>query len=52
MGDMKIFGKNKIELQTPVYTMKIYSQDIRMELKTKKCAMMIMKNWKEEQQKK
>ena len=31
MGDIKLFGKNEKELETPIHAVRIYIQDIRME---------------------
>ena len=35
MDDIKLFAKNKIELETLIHTVKIYSQDIGMDLTLK-----------------
>ena len=32
MGDIKLFAKNEKELETLIYTVRIHSQDIGMEL--------------------
>ena len=49
MDDVKIFAKNKTELENLVHTVRMFSQDIRMELGIEKCA---TKKKKEKQQKK
>ena len=38
MDSIKLFTKNKKEMQTLIQTMRIYSQDIGMEFGTEKCA--------------
>ena len=38
MDDIKLFAKNEKELETPMQTVIIYSQDIGME----KCAMLVI----------
>ena len=45
---IKIFAKNKKELETLIQTIRIYSQDIGMEFGIEKCAMLIMKSVKRE----
>ena len=49
MDDIKVFGKNKKELDTVIQTIRIYSQDIGMEFGIE---MLILKMVKEEQRKK
>ena len=39
--------KTKKELETLIHTVKIYSQDIRMEFGIEKCAMLVMKSGKQ-----
>ena len=46
MDDIKLFAKNEKELETPIQTVRLYSQDIGMEFSLEKCAMLIMKNSK------
>ena len=44
MDDIKLFAKNQKELETLKQTVRIYSQDIGMELGIEKCAMLVMKS--------
>ena len=44
MDDIKLFAKNKKELETLIHAVRIYSQDIGMEFGIEKCAMLIMKS--------
>ena len=46
MDDIKLFAKNKKELETLIHTVKIYSQDIGMEFGIEKCALLVMKSGK------
>ena len=46
MDDIKLFEKNEKNLETLIYTVRIYSQDIRMEFGIEKCAMLVMKSGK------
>ena len=46
MDDIKLFAKNEKELETLINTVRIYSQDIGMEISIEKCAMLVMKNSK------
>ena len=46
MDDIKLFDKNKKELETLIQTVRIYSQDIGMEFGIEKCAMLVMKSGK------
>ena len=46
MDDIKLFAKNKKELETLIHTVRIYSQDIGMEFGIKKCALLVMKSSK------
>ena len=46
MDDIKLFAKNKKELETLIHTVRIYSQDIRMEFGIEKCALLVMKSGK------
>ena len=43
MDDIKWFTKNEKELETLIHALRIYSQDIGMELGLEKCAMLVMK---------
>ena len=47
MVDIKLFTKNKKELETLIQTVRIYSQNIGMEFGIEKCAMLVMKSGKE-----
>ena len=44
--DIKLFSKNEKELETLIHTVRIYSQDIGMELGKEKCALLVMKSGK------
>ena len=46
MDDIKLFAKNEKELETQIHTVRIYIQDIGMELGIKKCAILVMKSGK------
>ena len=46
MDDLKLFAKNKKELETLIHAVRIYSQDIGMEFSIEKCAMLVMKSSK------
>ena len=46
MDDIKLFAKNKKELETLIRAVRIYSQDIGMEFGIEKCAMLVMKSGK------
>ena len=46
MDDIKIFAKNKKELETLIHTVIIYSQDIGMEFGFEKWALLVMKSGK------
>ena len=46
MDDIKLFAKNKKELETLIHAVRIYSQDIGMEFGIEKCAMLVMKSGK------
>ena len=46
MDDIKLFSENKIELDTLIHAVGIYSQDIGMEFGIEKCAMLIVKSGK------
>ena len=46
MHDIKLFAKNEKELETPIHPVRMYSQDIGMELGMEKCAMLVMKSGK------
>ena len=48
VDDIKIFTKNEKELTTLMQTIRIYSQDIRMELDIENYAGLIMKSEKRE----
>ena len=44
--DIKLFVKNEKELETLIHTVRIYSQDIGMELGIEKCTMLVIKSGK------
>ena len=46
MEDIKLFAKNEKELETQIQTVRIFSQDIRMEFGIGKCTMLVMKRGK------
>ena len=46
MDDIKLFAKNERELETQIKTIRIYSQDIGIEFRIEKCAVLIMKSGK------
>ena len=46
MDDIRLFEINEKELETPIQTVEIYSQDIGIEFGTEKCSMHIMKSGK------
>ena len=46
MDDNKLYAKNEKELETLIYTVRIYIQDIGMESGIEKCAMLVMKSGK------
>ena len=46
MDDIKLFAKNEKELETLIYTVRIYSRDKGMEFGIEKCAMLVMKSGK------
>ena len=46
MDDIKLFAKNKTELETQIHTVRIYCQDIGMESGIEKCALLVMKSGK------
>ena len=48
LDDIKIFAKNKKELETLIQTIRMYTQDIGMEFGTEKCTMLIIKKEKRE----
>ena len=48
MEDIKLFAKNEKELEILTKTIRIYSQDIRMEFVRKKCARLLRKSGKKE----
>ena len=47
MNDIKLFAKNEKELETLIYTVRIYSQNLGMEFGIEKCAMLVMKSGKQ-----
>ena len=42
----KLFAKNEKELETLIYTVRIYSKDIGMEFGIEKCSLLVMKSGK------
>ena len=46
MDDIKLFAKNKKELETLMQAVKIYSQDIEMEFGIEKCVILITRSGK------
>ena len=46
MDDLKLFGKNEKELETLMNTVRIFSNDIRMDFEINKCGVLIMKRGK------
>ena len=46
MEGIKLFAKNKKELETLIHTVILYSQDIGMEFDIEKCTLLIMKSSK------
>ena len=46
MDDIKLFAKYENELETLIYTVRIYSQDIGMEFGIEECALLVMKSGK------
>ena len=48
MDDIKLFAKNEKELETLIYTVRIYSRDLGMEFGIEKCAMLVMKSGKQQ----
>ena len=47
MDDIKLFTKNQKELETLIQTVRIYNQDIGMEIGIEKCAMIVIKSGKQ-----
>ena len=48
MDDIKLYVNNEKELETLIYRVRIYSRDIGMEFRIEKCAMLVMKNGKQQ----
>ena len=46
MDDIKLFAKNEKELETLIYAVRIYCQDIGMDFGKEKCAMLVIKSSK------
>lgn len=46
MHDLKLYGKNKNKVDMLVQSVRVVSEDIRMELGIKKCAVLVMKRKK------
>ena len=49
MDDLKLYGKNKRELESLVQTVRIFTDDIRMRFGIQKCATIVMKVGKREE---
>ena len=49
MGDIKLFAINEKELETLIHAVRIYSQDVGMEIGIEKCALLVMKSGKRDQ---
>ena len=47
MDVVKLFAKNKKELETLIHAVRIPSQDIGMEFGIEKCAILVMKSGKQ-----
>ena len=47
MDDLKVYGKNKAEIESLVSTMHLISQDMGMEFGIKKCGVVVLKRGKE-----
>ena len=45
-GDIKLFTKNEKGLETLIHAVRIYSENIGMELGIEKCAILVMKSGK------
>ena len=43
MDDLKLYGRNEKEINSLVPTVRVFSSDIGMDFRIKKCAMMVMK---------
>ena len=50
--DIKLFAKYEKELETLIYTVRIYNRDIGMEFGIEKCAMLVMKSGKRQRSQK
>ena len=46
LDEINLFAKKEKELETLIYAVRIYNQDIRMELGIEKCAKLVMKSGK------
>ena len=46
MDDVKLFGKTEKQLESLMNTVRIFSDDIRMEFGIKKCGVLVMKKGK------
>ena len=46
MDDLKLYGKNKEQVESLVNTVRVYSDDICMEFGISKCALLVMKGGK------
>ena len=49
MDDLKLYGKNKRELESLVQTVRIFTQDIKMRFGIQKCATIVLKKGKKEE---
>ena len=43
MNDLKLYGKNEKQLDTLIDTVRVFSDDIRMQFGISKCALLIMR---------
>ena len=46
MDGLRLYGRNEMEINSLVHTVRVFSSDIGMDFGVKKCAMMVMKRGK------
>ena len=46
MDDLKLYGRNEKEINSPVHTVRVFSSDIGMDFGIEKCAMIVTKRGK------
>ena len=46
MGDLKLFGKTKNQIDSLINSVHMFSMDVGMEFEIKKCGCLILKRWK------